>query len=80
MGPKTIPRSRSSISDECYLYAKYNKSASTIEHVFFNFSGSFTDGKSVARCVAIITIFIINNGTFLGLNLRVCYINSLGEP
>ena len=36
---------------------------------FFNFSGSVTDSKSVARCVAIIIIFIINNGTFLGLNL-----------
>ena len=32
-------------------------------------SGSVTDSKSVARCVAIIIIFIINNGTFLGLNL-----------
>ena len=40
-----------------------------LEHVFFNFSGSVTDSKSVARCVAIIIIFIINNGTFLGLNL-----------
>ena len=40
--------------------------AHQLEHVFFNFSGSFTDGKSVARCVAIIIIFIINNGTFQG--------------
>ena len=35
-----------------------------LEHVFFNFSGSVTDSKSVARCVAIIIIFIVNNGTF----------------
>ena len=36
-----------------------------LEHVFF----ISPDSKNVARCVAIIIIFIINNGTFLGLNL-----------
>ena len=40
-----------------------------LENVFFYFSGSVTDSKSVARCVAIKIIFIINNGTFLELNL-----------
>ena len=34
-----------------------------LEYIFFNFLGSVTDSKSVARCVAIINIFIINNGT-----------------
>ena len=40
-----------------------------LEQVFFLISGSVTDSKSVARCVAKIIIFIINNGTFFGLNL-----------
>ena len=41
-----------------------------LEHVFFNLSGSkITHSKSVVKCVAIIIIFIINNGTFLGRNL-----------
>ena len=41
-----------------------------LQHVFFLiFPGSFADSKSVSRCVAIIIIFIINKGTFLGLNL-----------
>ena len=36
-----------------------------LEHVFFNFSGrKITHSKNVARCVAIIDIFGINNGTF----------------
>ena len=47
---------RSSISDECYFYAKYDKNASTRACFFFNFSWSVTDSKSVARCVAIIII------------------------
>ena len=41
---------RSSISDKCYFYAKYDKNAST-RACFFNFSGSITDSKSVARYV-----------------------------
>ena len=37
---------------------------------FFNLSGSkITHSKSVVKCVAIIIIFIINSGTFLGRNL-----------
>ena len=48
---------RFSISDQCYFYAKYDKSAST-RACFFNFSGSVTHSKSVARCVAIINIFL----------------------
>ena len=60
---------RSSISDKCYFYAKYDKNAST-RACFFNLSGSkITHSKSVVKCVAIINIFIINNGTFLGRNL-----------
>ena len=48
---------RSSISDQCYVYAKYDKNAST-RACFLNFSGSkLTHSKSVARCVAIINIF-----------------------
>ena len=48
---------RSTISDQCYFYAKYNKNAS-LELVFFYFSGSkITHSKSVARCIAIIDIF-----------------------
>ena len=44
---------RSSISDQCYFYAKYDKNASTRD-----FSGSkITHSKSVARCVAIINMF-----------------------
>ena len=36
-----------------------------LEHVFFNFSErKITHSKSVARCVAIIDIFYINNNTF----------------
>ena len=43
---------------------------------FLNLLGSVTDSKSVARCVAIIIIFIINHGTFLGLNLiKIIYQN-----
>ena len=36
-----------------------------LEYVFFliSWGSSVTDSKSVARCVAIINIFIINNGT-----------------
>ena len=38
-----------------------------LEYVFY--SGSkITNSKSVARCVAIIDIYIINNGTFYRLN------------
>ena len=52
---------RSSISDQCYFYAKYDKNASTRAY-FFNFSGSkITHSKSVSRCVAIIDIFFITN-------------------
>ena len=41
---------RSSISDQCYFYAKYDKKAST-RACFLNFSGSkITHSKSVARC------------------------------
>ena len=48
---------RSSISDECYFYANFDKNAST-RACFFNFSGSkITHSKSVARCVAIIDTF-----------------------
>ena len=44
---------RSSISDQCYFYAKYDKKHQ-LEHVFSNFSGSkITHSKNVARCVAI---------------------------
>ena len=68
---------RSSISDECYFYAKYDKNAST-RVCFFNLSGSkITNSKSVVKCVAIIIIFIINNGTFLGRNLiKIIYQNA----
>ena len=49
---------RSSISDQCYFYAKYDENHQ-LEHVFFNFSGSkMTHSKNVARCVAIINIFL----------------------
>ena len=57
---------KSSISDQCCFYAKCNKNAIT-RACFLNFSGSnITHSKSVARCVAIIMIFlkIINIGTF----------------
>ena len=37
-----------------------------LAHVFFNLSGSKI---THSKCVAIIIIFIINNGTFLGRNL-----------
>ena len=48
---------RSSISDQCYFYAKYDKKHQ-LEHVFLNFSGSkLTHSKNVARRVAIINIF-----------------------
>ena len=48
---------RSSISDQCYCYAKYDKTHQ-LEHVFKNCSRSkITHSKSVARCVAIIDIF-----------------------
>ena len=48
----------SSISDQCYFYAKYDEKHQ-LEHVFFNFSGSkITHSKNVARCVAIINIFL----------------------
>ena len=41
-----------------------------LEHVFLKIFGErHRYSKSVARCVAIIIIFIINNGTLLGLNL-----------
>ena len=54
----------SSISDQCSFHAKYDKNAST-RACFLNFSWSkITHSKSVARCVAIIDIFIINSGTF----------------
>ena len=61
---------RSSISDQCYFYAKYNQiNASTRACFIFNFSWSkITHSKSVARSVAIIDIFVINSGTFLKLN------------
>ena len=36
-GAENIPV-RSSISDQCYFYAKYDKTHQ-LEHVFFNFSG-----------------------------------------
>ena len=55
-GGENIPV-RSSIIDQCYFYAKYDKNAST-RACFFNFSGrKITHSKSVARCVAIIDIF-----------------------
>ena len=55
-GAENIPV-RSSISDQCYFYVKYDKNASTRE-CFFNFSGrKITHSKNVARCVAIIYIF-----------------------
>ena len=38
---------RTSISDQCYFYAKYDKKYQ-LEHVFFNFSGSeITHSKNV---------------------------------
>ena len=41
---------RSSVSDQCYFYAKYDKTHQ-LEHVFINFSGSkITHSKSVVRC------------------------------
>ena len=41
---------RSSISDQCYFYAKYDKNASA-RACFQNFSRSkITHSKSVARC------------------------------
>ena len=53
-----------SLSDQCYFYAKYNGNSLT-RAFFFNFSGrKITHSKSVARCVAIIDIFVINNGIF----------------
>ena len=56
---------RSSISDQCYFYAKYNKNVLT-RAFFFNWSGrKIAHIKSVAmQCVAIIGIFVIDNGTF----------------
>ena len=36
---------------------------------FISRGASMLDSKIVARCVAIKNVFIINNGTFLGLNL-----------
>ena len=55
-GAENIPVG-SSISDQCYFYAKYDKNAST-RACFFYFSGrKITHSKSVARCVAIINIF-----------------------
>ena len=69
LGAENNPE-RSSISDKFYFYAKYDKNAST-RAFFFNLSGSkITHSKSVVKCVAIIIIFIINNGTFLGRNLN----------
>ena len=54
-GAENIPV-RSSISDQCCFYAKYDKNAST-RACFLNFSGrKITHSKSVARCVAIIDI------------------------
>ena len=48
----------SSISDQCYFYAKYDKNEST-RACFFKFlrEQNNTYSKSVARCVAIIDIF-----------------------
>ena len=40
-----------------------------LEHAFFNFSGSVTHSKSVARCVAIINLFCNKQWYFLRLNL-----------
>ena len=49
---------RSSISDQCYFYVKYDKNASTRAY-FFNFSGKkITHSKRLAKCVAIIDIFL----------------------
>ena len=48
---------RSSISDQSYFYAKYDKNASTRAFFSLNFSGSVTHSKSVDRCVAIMNIF-----------------------
>ena len=54
----------SSISDQCYFSAKVIETHQP-EHVFSNLSGRIiTHSKSVARCVAIIDIFVKNNGTF----------------
>ena len=51
---------RSSISDQCYFYAKYDKNASTRACFFKYFPLSkITHSKSVARCVAKINIFYI---------------------
>ena len=56
---------RSSISDQCYFHAKYDKNVSTRACFFLNILGSkITNSKSGVRCVAIIDIFIINSGTF----------------
>ena len=49
---------RSSVSDQCYFYAKYDKKHQLYRACIFNFSGrKITHSKSVARCVAIIDIF-----------------------
>ena len=53
----------SSISDQCYFYAKYDKHASTRACLLKFPRGKITHSKSVARCVAIIDIFIINRGS-----------------
>ena len=49
-GAENNPVRSSFISDQCYFYAKYDKTHQ-LEHVFKNFSGSkITHSKSVARC------------------------------
>ena len=49
---------RFSISDQCYFYAKYDKNASTRACLLKFPSSKITHSKSVARCVAIIYIFL----------------------
>ena len=48
---------RSSISDQCYFYAKYDKNASIRAYFFYFSRRKITHSESVASCVAIINIF-----------------------
>ena len=50
-GSENIPV-RSSINDQCYLYAKYDKNASTRACFFKFLREKITPSKSVARCAA----------------------------